>query len=70
MKSVILIKEVLMNNHERAIATYEALKRRRALRAKKRDKEADSATATLIKSKTRGRMRSICYSTGKFGQYY
>lgn len=59
-----------MNNHEKAMATYEALKKRKAKRAKKREKEADNATAILIRSKTRGKMRTICYSTGKFGQYY
>lgn len=59
-----------MNNHEKAIATYEALKKRRAMRAKRREKEADNATANLIRSKTRGKVNSICYSTGKIGQYY
>lgn len=55
-----------MDNHERVMATYEALKKRRAARAKKKDREADNATAELIKHKCRGRSNTICNSISKW----
>lgn len=59
-----------MNNSERALATYNAMKKRKAARAKKIAVQADNTTAELIKHKCRGRyVKNICNSTARRGRY-
>jgi hypothetical protein len=69
--AVELVKEVnqKMNNHEKAQKTYEALKKRKLNRERKKARDADNATALLINSKTRGGHTSIVNSTRNAGRY-
>lgn len=58
-----------MNNSERAWATYNAIKKKRAAKAKRIAVQADNTTAELIKHKCRGRyIKNICNSTARCGR--
>jgi hypothetical protein len=54
--------------HEKALATYKALKKRKERKARKKQRDIDGATAVLIKTLT-GKNITIGYSNKKSSFY-